>query len=54
MNILDRFLEQFFVADVTETAWWTEGVFRALEQDPAIRHDASEALAAATTELTTE
>lgn len=54
MNLLDRLLEQYLIADVTETSWWTEGVFRALEQDLACTQDASEAMGEATTELTTE
>jgi hypothetical protein len=54
MNILDRLLEQYLIADVTETAWWTDGVFRALEQELACSRDAGEAVALATAELPTE
>lgn len=54
MNLFDRLLEQYLIADVTETSWWTEGVFRALEQDLACAHGAGEAMGDVTTELTTE
>ena len=51
MNILDRLLEQYLMVDVTETPWWTEGVFRALEQDHSGTLDPGDAL---TVETSTE
>ena len=33
MSLLDRLLENCLGNDLTETALWAEGVFRALEQD---------------------
>ncbi len=54
MNRLDRLLEQYLIADVTETSLWTEGVFRALEQDFSCAHDASETIGEMTTGSTTE
>jgi hypothetical protein len=47
MNLLERLLEQCLDVDVTETSWWTDGVFRALEQDPAQLADAGDGAAAA-------
>ncbi len=50
MHILDKILEQYLLADVTETPWWTDAVFRALEQDTAYDQGAADAVAVMTNE----
>lgn len=54
MRILERLLEQYVIADVTESRLWTDGVFRALEQDPGNTGDVNDAVAAMTTGLPDE
>lgn len=33
MNVFDKILGQALIEDLTDTSWWTDTVFRALEQD---------------------
>lgn len=33
MSIFDKLLDLALIEDLTETAWWTETVFRELEQE---------------------
>jgi hypothetical protein len=35
MSIFNRLLGFTLTEDFTETAWWTDGVFRQLERDPS-------------------
>lgn len=35
MNIFNRLLGFTLTEDFTETAWWTDAVFRQLERDPS-------------------
>ena len=33
MNVFDKILSLALIEDLTETPWWTDCVFRALEED---------------------
>ncbi len=36
MNVFDKILGLTLIDDVTDTPWWTDTVFRALEQEGSI------------------
>ena len=49
MNLLEKILGQCLENDLTETSFWTDGVYRALEQDKDLPIDLDDAAPEVTT-----
>ncbi len=54
MNVFDRLLGFDFVEDLTETAWWTETVFRGLEKGGTEKQDSGIEVTAAANQSSIE
>ncbi len=54
MNVFDKLLGLEITEDLTETAWWTDTVFRGLEMDDSDEQGIGIEVAAAPTQLPSE